>query len=80
VLSLSLDDSARINFVSNAETGLTGAQRAALAEFYTKQLTIPPQTSRRLSEDWFSRVGLRFRIKPRLFVRLMRASMKPVFG
>lgn len=59
---------------------LTVAEREALTKFYTMQLTIPSMSVRALAEDWFGRVGLRFRMKPRLWVRLMRAqASRPVF-
>lgn len=67
-------------FFKAADSWITPAQREAIIKFCTMQLTIQPQNTRRLAEDWFARVGLRFRIKPRLITLLKRASMGPVFG
>ncbi len=55
-------------FVFQRQTGthvLSHAARHTLEKFYLRQLAISPMADMEVSDDPFSRVGLRFRIKPR---------------
>lgn len=59
---------------------LTLAQQLYSREKAIEQHTINIGTIWELFEDWFSRIGLRVRMKTRLYIRLARAAMGPVFG
>lgn len=63
-------------YIVSRKHELTLAQQARCREIVTEQHTISLGTIWELMEDWFARIGLRFRIKMRLYRRIIADALQ----